>query len=143
MEKQWDIDERDRLEEETEAAGTKIKNTFTDAAGVAREKAEGTGRAIQGKIDSARGPAADKLQQAASKVHQRADNLPGVQTFSNFAHSAADRMETTAQYLREHEVKDMLADVEGFVRKHPAQSLLVAAVGGFLVGRAFRRADDY
>ena len=55
------------------------------------------------------------------------------------AHTAADKLEATADYVREHDVKDMISDVERFVKDHPSQSLIAAAAVGFLVGRAFRR----
>ena len=54
------------------------------------------------------------------------------------AHTAADKLETTADYVREHDVRDMMGDVEQFVKSHPGQSLIAAAAVGFLVGRAFR-----
>jgi ElaB/YqjD/DUF883 family membrane-anchored ribosome-binding protein len=40
--------------------------------------------------------------------------------------------------MREHEVSDMMTDVEGFVRSHPTESLVIALAAGFMLGRAFK-----
>jgi ElaB/YqjD/DUF883 family membrane-anchored ribosome-binding protein len=50
-------------------------------------------------------------------------------------------MEATARYVREHDVQDMMADLENLVRRHPGQSLIAAATVGFLLGRAFKDTD--
>ena len=97
------------------------------------------GRTLQNKIDENRAPAAEKLQNAASALHQKADSLPGGEAVSGLVHSAAEGMETTADYVREHDLQDMAADVKHFVRKYPGQSLLAAVTAGFLLGRTFRR----
>ena len=57
------------------------------------------------------------------------------------AHDAADKVEATAQYVRQHDVQDMMADLENLVRRHPGQSLIAAAAVGFLLGRAFKIDD--
>jgi ElaB/YqjD/DUF883 family membrane-anchored ribosome-binding protein len=53
-----------------------------------------------------------------------------------FAHAAADRLTTTADYVRQHDVSRMMSDVETVVKNNPGPSLLAAAVFGFFVGRA-------
>jgi hypothetical protein len=40
--------------------------------------------------------------------------------------------------VRDHDSKDMMADLQEFARKHPGKSLLTVAVLGFLAGRALR-----
>ena len=109
------------------------------AADQAKSKAREAGRTLQNKIDENRAPTADRLQNAASALHQRADSLPGGQKVSGLVHSAAEGMETTADYVREHDLQEMVTDVKQCVRKYPGQALLTALVGGFLLGRAFRR----
>ena len=64
--------------------------------------------------------------------------LPGGADVSRFARRAADRIDGAAQYLRDHEVKDMMSGVESFIKEHPAQALLGAVVVGFLAGRSMR-----
>jgi ElaB/YqjD/DUF883 family membrane-anchored ribosome-binding protein len=118
--------------------GQGIKDKVSDAATTAKQKVSDAGRQATDKIDEKRGPAADALQSAASTIHERAEDLPGGETVKSVAHSAAEKLESTAGYIREHDVKAMLSDVEEIVKRNPGPSLLIAAAVGFLIGRAFR-----
>lgn len=115
-----------------------VKDKVTDAAATAKQKASDAGRQASDKIDEKRGPAADALASAASTIHEKAEDLPGGETVKNVAHSAAEKLESTAGYIREHDVKAMLSDVEQMVKRSPGPALLIAAAIGFLIGRAFR-----
>ncbi|HEY6340054.1 MAG TPA: hypothetical protein VIY49_01065 [Bryobacteraceae bacterium] len=88
------------------------------------------------KINERRHTAAGALESTAGKMHHAAD--AGAQKISSAVHSAAEGVQSTATYLREHDTRQMLSDIEDVVRKRPGQSLLMAAAVGFLVGRAFR-----
>ena len=63
------------------------------------------------EVDEGRSMAADRLEGAASTVHERADELPGGPRVKEFAHAAADRLSTTADYIRDHDARHMMADV--------------------------------
>lgn len=115
-----------------------VKEKVSDAAGTAKQKVSEAGRQATDKIDEKRGPAADALESAASTIHEKAEDLPGGETVKSVAHSAAEKLETTAGYIREHDVRAMLSDVEDIVKRNPGPSLLVAVAIGFLIGRAFR-----
>ena len=52
------------------------------------------------------------------------------------AHAAAERVDTTATYLRDHDMKKMMTDLSTVVKNNPGPSLLAAVGIGFLVGRA-------
>ena len=54
----------------------------------------------------------------------------------------ADKVGETAKYVRSHGAKDILSDVEHFVRKNPGKSVIAAAAVGFLVDRALRSSSD-
>ena len=58
------------------------------------------------------------------------------------AHAAAESLSTTATYVREHDVRKMMTDVEALVKNNPGPSLFAAAVIGFLAGRAFSSSRD-
>ena len=58
---------------------------------------------------------------------------------NEFASAAAERLSTTADYMRTHDAKRMVADVETVVKNNPGPALLAAAVFGFVVGRALTR----
>ena len=106
-----------------------------------RHTIEDAGRKVQETIDHARRPASETLQTAAAALHDRAGSLPGGRTVADLAHPTAGRMLTTAGYVREHDVQNMLADCREFVRKHPGAFLLSALAAGVVAGRALRRAD--
>ena len=86
-----------------------------------------------------RGAAATGLDKAASALHDKAESLPGGEKVTSLAHAAADRMTSTADYVREHDVDGMMKDVESLVKNNPGRSLLAAAIVGFLLGRTFSR----
>jgi ElaB/YqjD/DUF883 family membrane-anchored ribosome-binding protein len=64
-----------------------------------------------------------------------------VEKVTGLAHSTADKLSSTAEYVREHDLKSMMADVEQLVKQNPVPSLWAAAIVGFLVGRAFSSND--
>lgn len=115
-----------------------VKEKLTDAASTAKQKVSEAGRQATDKIDEKRGPAADALQSAASTLHEKAEDLPGGETVKSVAHATAQKLESTAGYIREHDVRAMLSDVEEIVKRNPGPSLLIAVAVGFLIGRAFR-----
>ncbi len=102
--------------------------SMTDAAGDVAEA-----------IDESRSTAADGLDTAASALHDRADDLPGGERVRHFARATADRLSTGADYVRSHDAKRMMGDVESFVKSNPGPALVVAAAFGFLLGRALSR----
>jgi ElaB/YqjD/DUF883 family membrane-anchored ribosome-binding protein len=132
------------------AMATQLKDYgFSDEAKNMKEKVAGsteqikemtaqTGRRAAEKIDEQREPSARVLESAASTLHDRAEDLPGGEKVARIAHATADKIQATAEYVREHDISDMVADVTEFVRRYPAQMLVGGIVVGFLVGRAFR-----
>jgi ElaB/YqjD/DUF883 family membrane-anchored ribosome-binding protein len=116
-------------------AGT-VGDSLSARANQVTEKVSDVAKSAADTIDARRSTAADGLQTAASTLHDKADNLPGGETVKEFAHAAADRLTTTADYVRQHDVNRMMSDVETLVKNNPGPSLLAAAVFGFFVGRA-------
>lgn len=113
--------------ENVAARARDAKDSMSDMASNAAEK-----------VDDGRSAAADRLTGAASAVHDRADSLPG-QKVREFAHAAADRLSTTADYVRTHDASRMAEDMETMVKNNPGPALLIAAAFGFLLGRALSR----
>jgi ElaB/YqjD/DUF883 family membrane-anchored ribosome-binding protein len=106
-----------------------------------KDKVSDLGRTAADTIDENRGAAASGLEKAASALHENAGSLPGGEKVSSLAHAAAEKLSSTAGYVREHDVNRMMADVETLVKNNPGPSLLAAAAIGFLVGRAFSSND--
>jgi ElaB/YqjD/DUF883 family membrane-anchored ribosome-binding protein len=52
--------------------------------------------------------------------------------------TAASSVQRAAHYVQEHSVKDVATGLEETVRSRPAASIAIAAVAGYLIGRALR-----
>jgi len=122
-------------------AASRVGDKISDAAAAAKTAVSDLGRTAVDTADENRATAARKLETVASTLRQKVDNLRVGETVGGFAHSAADSLSSTADYVREHNVSRMMADLERLVKNNPGQSLLAAVAIGFLVGRAFSRGD--
>jgi ElaB/YqjD/DUF883 family membrane-anchored ribosome-binding protein len=118
--------------------GDKISDTATQV----KQKASDLGQMAADKIDKNRDAAATGLDEVASVLHEKAESLPGGEKVSTLAHATADKFRSTADYVRDHDVNRMMADVETMVKNNPGPSLLVAAAFGFLVARAFTSSSN-
>lgn len=116
-----------------------IKEQASNLAGEAQERASDLGRSAEAKVNEQRKAAAHALGTAAGTLHEAAANLPVGERVTSIGHATADKMESAADYLGEHDARDMMSDLGRFMRRHPGRSLIAAAAVGFLVGRSFRR----
>ena len=116
-----------------------VKDRVSEMATKTKEKASEMADAVSEKLDEQRESAAEGLGRAASTLHQRADSVPGGPKVVNLTHSIADGMESTANYLREHDFSSMGEDLLAICRKYPTQSVMAALAAGFLLGRSARR----
>jgi ElaB/YqjD/DUF883 family membrane-anchored ribosome-binding protein len=116
---------------ESKTDASNVAEKVSEVASQVKEKVSDMGRTAADKIDDNRGAAADGLQSAASALHGNAEKV------TSLAHSTADKLSSTADYIRAHDVKGMMGDVEHLVKNNPGPSLLAAVVIGFLAGRAF------
>jgi ElaB/YqjD/DUF883 family membrane-anchored ribosome-binding protein len=123
------------LTDQARAAGDEAMNQAARARGAVSQAA----RTAVDKVDQGRVAAADRLAHTASSVRERSENLPGGPRVREFANAAADRLSSTADYMRTHDLSRMGDDVEDVVRNHPGPALLIAAAFGFLLGRAMAR----
>jgi ElaB/YqjD/DUF883 family membrane-anchored ribosome-binding protein len=128
---------KDQAADQASTVGEKLSDTAT----LVKDKVMDLGRDAVNRIDSNRDAAASGLDKAASALHANAGSLPGGDKVSGMAHDAAESLTTTAEYVREHDVNRMMADVTTLVKNNPGPSLVAAAVVGFLVGRAFSSND--
>ena len=124
------------------ASSDTIKTTqsaIADIATQAKDKGHAVAQAAADTIDQHRGSAARVLTTAASTIHDGATRLPGGEAVTRLTEAAAEEIDATAQYLREHTTQQMMSDLKQFVRRHPGASVVGAAVVGVLVGRGFRK----
>lgn len=55
------------------------------------------------------------------------------------AESATNAVRTAVDYVREQDVREMLANVRQLARRHPGATLLIASALGFLLARTLSR----
>jgi ElaB/YqjD/DUF883 family membrane-anchored ribosome-binding protein len=103
----------------------------------ARESMEELGRTAGRTLDEARDETGDALHSAASSVRTR--GRQSSEAIDSFAAGAADRLDATALYIEDHDLRDVATGLRRFGRRHLAGSLLVAAAVGFLAGSAIIR----
>jgi hypothetical protein len=137
---------RDAFNTSNSENASDLSDTISDAkdraAGLGsklREKASQVTSTVSDTVGRQRDNVVGGLDRAASTIHEKAGSLPGGQKAANAANRLADGMESTASYLRDHDLKDMGNSVAGICRKYPVQSLLSAVAIGFLMGRALRK----
>ncbi|HUA84875.1 MAG TPA: hypothetical protein VMB85_13520 [Bryobacteraceae bacterium] len=104
---------------------------------MADQETSNTNRVAE-KIEETRDAAANAMHGASESIRRNAENLPGGSTVSGMAHSAADRIDDAADYLAEHDTRELLSEARWWVRHHPGKALLGAAAVGFFAGRIFR-----
>lgn len=115
-----------------------MKERAGQAAEQARDKVGDAASNATHMVDERRGQASHAMDSAAEQIRERGESLPGGERTTEMASMAAEKMESTSAYIRDHDVQDMMTDLESFVRQHPTQSLVAAAAAGFLVGRMLR-----
>ena len=138
------------MPDNTRSVGNPMGNGGQDADTAAGEMAQrarnaaasmtnAAGNAAAAALAEGRSTTADGLDTAASAIHERADNLPGGEAVRTFARATANRLSTSADYVRSHDARRMMADVETFVKSNPGPALVAAAAFGVLLGRALSR----
>ena len=124
---------------ENSGESANLSDQASKAASEVKSRAQGLGRRAAERAEDARRAAAGGMDSVADTLHAKADSLPGGERVAGAAHSAADALASGAQYVRDHDVQDMLQDLLEVVRNNPGAALLGAAALGFLVGRAVSR----
>jgi hypothetical protein len=118
-----------------------IDTNIANVSSQAQNKASTIARNVVDNIDRSRDAAAGGVEIAASKILSAAASLQGGSAVSGAAHAAANSLNSTADYIRKHDVSGMMADLQQLVKNNAVPALLGAAFIGFLVGRSFSNDD--
>jgi len=119
--------------ERVSGAGTAGPEPIHGTAGAGIEKEPMAGGAGGDAAERLRSSAAHGLDSAADAVHA------GGERVASTAHRAGDALASGAEYVRDHDVRDMVDDLAQVVRNNPGPALLCAAALGFVLGRSVYR----
>jgi hypothetical protein len=97
------------------------------------------GQKAAATFDAKKDAVARGLESAASTLHAKAESLPGGDRIVNAAQTAADAMDSAADYVRYQDLEGMVDDVRQMVTRHPGATLVIATALGFLLARTFSR----
>jgi ElaB/YqjD/DUF883 family membrane-anchored ribosome-binding protein len=112
--------------------------TASELGNDAKDSIEELGRTAGRKLDEAREETGGALHAAASCV--RKTGRQGSEAIDTLATGTADRLDATASYVEDHDLRDVLTGLGKFGRRHLTGSLVVAGAIGFLAGSALSRA---
>jgi hypothetical protein len=112
-----------------------LPDHVAEAATRLKDKVNGLSQSAAETIDETRRAAAVGLDRAASAMHD------GGERVADLVHSTADKLRSTAKYLRNNDAKTVLGYAQNVVRNNLAASLVVAGIIGYSVGRSLRSGD--
>jgi hypothetical protein len=98
---------------------------------------------IEQEASDQKGFLADQIEGVANALHQTGEGMrsnQGGQTnqLGSYADSAAEQLSGLSNYLRDHDLTQILDDARGYARQQPEIFYMGALVAGFLAGRFFR-----
>jgi len=114
-----------------------VRERVSDFTHQAKEKANEFGRKSADAIDRNMDAAANKLSSTADSLRMRAGT--GSDRMSHLATTAAEKLDATARYMREHHTREMVSGMESLVKRNPGASMCAALAVGFLIGVAMKR----
>ena len=88
------------------------------------------------KVDAATTDVGARMTEAAQTIREKA---PMSGPVADAASTAATTLERAGTYLQQQDLADMRADLEGIIRRHPMESLLIGLGIGYLLARSTRR----
>jgi uncharacterized protein YjbJ (UPF0337 family) len=119
--------------------GQEVRNTAqdlsqraTNAYGDAKAKAQEVGAVAADKVGGATKAVGEKMSSWAGTLRESA---PHEGTIGSAAQSVANQLDTTASYLQDTNVDNMVQDVTGLIRRYPLYSMLVGLGIGYLFSR--------
>ena len=111
---------------------------LADAAGDIAEQATSV---AEQRASSTMTQVGDTIEQVARAVRNTGEQLRSDQPqLAGLADTAAEQAEHAAQFLRQHDARDVLDEVQDFARRQPAVIVGAGLALGLLVGRAIKSA---
>jgi ABC-type transporter Mla subunit MlaD len=128
--------ELDQAADAAEGTIDTMRDKAEDVVGDVKDKAAQVGSQVAEKADTATTTVGEKITGVAQTIRQKA---PASGPIADAADTAADTLQRAGSYLQEQDLADMRADLEGLIRRHPIESLLIGFGLGYLLARGRRR----
>jgi methyl-accepting chemotaxis protein len=128
--------EFEQTADQAQSAAENLRDKAEDVADDVRDKAQQVGSQVADKADAATTTVGDKMTDVAQTIRQKA---PVSGPMADAADTAADTLQRAGTYLQQQDLNDMRADLEGIIRRHPIESLLIGLGIGYLLARSTRR----
>jgi ElaB/YqjD/DUF883 family membrane-anchored ribosome-binding protein len=128
--------ELDRAADTAQGTIDTMRDKAEDVVGDVKDKATQVGSQVAEKADTATATVGEKMTDVAQTIRQKA---PVSGPIADAADTAADTLQRAGSYLQEQDLADMRADLEGLIRRHPVESLLIGFGLGYLLARSMRR----
>jgi hypothetical protein len=98
---------------------------------------------INTQVDAQKDRAVDGLMSVAEAVRRMGEPLQGqpYEPAVRYVEGAADRVEQAAQYLREHDVDELVDDLRKVARRQPAVFVGVGFLAGAICGRFLKSSN--
>ena len=122
----------DTVSEKAQQVASDVKDKAQQVA----DKAQDIGQQAVDRADDATTTVGGKMTDVAQTIREKA---PMSGPVANAADTAANTLERAGTYLQEQDLADMRSDLEGIIRRHPIESLLVGLGVGYLLARSTRR----
>lgn len=91
---------------------------------------------VTDQADKGMEKAAESLTSASQQIRERAEEQGGMQ--AQVGTKVADDLDKTSEYLETHDSKQVMDDIETYVKEHPMMAVAGAVVGGFVLARVLR-----
>lgn len=124
------------MAERTTVFVDEASDAISQAASNVKDQATRAGQAVVDKVEQTRDAAAGALHNASEAIHSQADRLPRGR---QLAHSAADKLDSAAGYMAEHDTSEIIADAGSFMQRNPGKTLVLGMVIGCTIGWLLRR----
>ena len=128
--------EFDRTANQAQSTVETVRDKAEELADDVKERATQVGSQVADRADAATTTVGERMTDAAETIRQKA---PASGPLADAADTAADTLQRAGTYLQEQDLSDMRADLEGLIRRHPIEALLIGLGVGYLLARSTRR----
>jgi len=113
-----------------------VKDKVQDVAGDVKDRAQQVSSQVADRADAATTNVGERMSDMAQTIR---DKAPTSGPVADAADTAAHTLERAGSYLQQQDLGDIRADLEGIIRRHPMESLLIGLGIGYLLARSMRR----